>query len=92
MTNIPQELIKKAVDTWGLHSQALMALEEMAELQKEILKNINRRKDNVAEIIDEVADVEIILAQLKYMYHIEEAVAERIPLKLEKMQRRLEGK
>ena len=62
----------------------------MSELQKEILKNINRRKDNVDAIIDEVADVEIMLEQLKYIYQIDEAVKQRIPVKLEKVKARLE--
>ena len=68
----------------------MMVLEEMSELQKEILKNINRRKDNVDAIIDEVADVEIMLEQLKYIYQIDEAVKQRIPVKLEKVKARLE--
>lgn len=41
-----------------------MLLEEMAELQKEICKAW-RGKDNEVEIAEEVADVEIMLEQIK---------------------------
>ncbi len=92
MNKVPHDLMEKAIRVWGTHAQTLMVLEEMAELQKEILKNINRGKDNLDEIIDETADVEIMLEQLKCIYHIEKQVADRIPVKLEKVARRLEGK
>lgn len=48
-----------------------MALEEMSELQKEICKNW-RGKDNYDEIAEEIADVEIMLDQLKMIYGISE--------------------
>ncbi|MBE6455684.1 MAG: hypothetical protein IJO11_07420 [Alphaproteobacteria bacterium] len=90
MNKVSTNILKKAIAKWGNHAQLLMVLEEMSELQKEILKNINRRKDNVDAIIDEVADVEIMLEQLKYIYQIDEAVKQRIPVKLEKVKARLE--
>ncbi len=88
---IEPELLKKAVHTWGKQAQLLMVLEEMSELQKEILKNINRGKENLDEIIDETADVEIMLEQLKYIFDIEQQVTDRIPIKLNKIRVRLEG-
>ncbi len=90
MEKVHHELLVKAVAKWGKHAQLLMVLEEMSELQKEILKNINRNKDNVDAIIDETADVEIMLEQLKHIYDIAEAVEERIPVKLEKVKARLQ--
>lgn len=91
MTNkVPVDLMDKAIQTWGPHAQLLTVLEEMSELQKEILKNINRGKNNINEIIDETADVEIMLEQMKHIFNIKEAVAKRIPIKLEKVKARLE--
>ncbi len=72
MTN---PILKRALATWGEQAQMLMVVEEMSELMKEILKNINRKKDNIAEIIEETADVEIMLEQLKENYQIVEKVA-----------------
>ena len=67
MTN---PVLKRALATWGEKPQMLMVIEEMAELTKEILKNICRHKDNIDQIIEETADVEIMLAQLKENYQI----------------------
>lgn len=67
-------ILKRALETWGEQAQMLMVVEEMSELMKEVLKNINRKKDNIAEIIEETADVEIMLEQLKENYHIAEKV------------------
>lgn len=36
-------VLKRALKTWGKEAQMLMVIEEMSELTKEILKNINRK-------------------------------------------------
>lgn len=65
------ELIQKIAKRYGKEKQVLQAVEEMAELQKELIKNVNRNKDNKKEIILEIADVEIMLMQLVDIYNIE---------------------
>ena len=67
-------ICKRALETWGETPQMLMVVEEMSELTKEILKNINRKFDNIEAISEETADVEIMLEQLKENYHIAEKV------------------
>ena len=84
-----EEVYQKALERWGKEAQLLMVLEEMAELQKEILKNLNRNKDNLVEIIDETTDVLIMLDQLQYIYGIEKAVIKHAPEKIEKIKARL---
>jgi len=64
------ELLHKAYKKWGKIPQILMALEEMAELSKELLKNINRNALNEQEIKEEIGDVYILLEQLKIIYNI----------------------
>lgn len=58
-----------------------MVLEEMSELQKEICKRW-RGKDNRDAIIEEVADLEIMLDQLKLMldiqYHVQQARQDKL--------------
>ena len=49
----------------------LQAIEEMSELTKELIKNINRNEDNETEIILEMADVTIMLSQLNIIYDID---------------------
>lgn len=82
-------ILQRALKTWGETPQMLMVVEEMAELTKEILKNINRRKNNLAEIIEETADVEIMLEQLKANYNIAEKVAAYKAEKLKLIEQRL---
>lgn len=89
LTNEEQKIIQKAIKTWGNQAQLLMVLEEMSELQKEILKNINRHQQNIEAIVDETADVLIMIEQLQQIYQIKEAVQARIPQKLKKIQNRL---
>lgn len=82
-------ILKRALDTWGEQAQMLMVVEEMSELTKEILKNINRKKDNIAQIIEETADVEIMLEQLKANYQIEEKVSAYKAEKIKQIEQRL---
>lgn len=56
-----------AVEAYGKHSQLIMAMEEMAELTKELSKNI-RGAQNITAISEEIADVEIMLEQLKVIF------------------------
>ena len=75
MTEINEEkLYERALRVWGKEPQMLQVIEEMSELIKEILKNVNRKKDNVDAIIEETADVEIMLGQLKCCYDIADQV------------------
>ncbi len=56
-----------AITTFGKQAQEAMLLEEMSELQKEICKHW-RGRDNAAEIAEEIADVEIMLDQIKMIF------------------------
>ncbi|MDR1026896.1 MAG: hypothetical protein LBL46_00580 [Rickettsiales bacterium] len=72
---IPIEDMKRQIDLMGREKIALIAVEEMAELQKEILKNINRGKDNAGPggaLFEEVADVRLLLEFVKVIYDITE--------------------
>lgn len=83
------QTLEAAVDTWGAEAQAKMLLEEMAELQKEICKAW-RGRDNTAEIAEEVADVEIMLEQIKLIFEIRDTVDIYRTAKLERLRLRLQ--
>ena len=51
---------QKALDHFGKSTQKLKLIEEMAELTQAILKNSN--------IAEELADVQIVLDQIKILY------------------------
>jgi len=61
------EILVKAISTFGEQSQKQVAIEEMSELTKEICKDF-RRQANYTALAEEIADVEIMLAQLLIIY------------------------
>ena len=69
-----QRIYRAALAAWGADAQTLMVFEEMAELQKELCKAA-RGKDNREQIAEEIADVEIMLEQMKVLHGCAEAVA-----------------
>ena len=80
-----------AIEEYGAYAQSLMLLEEMAELQKEICKHW-RGSDNAEQIAEEVADVEIMLAQIKMMFDIADEAARYRKDKVARLWKRLRGK
>ena len=84
-----EDIYHRALRVWGKEPQMLQVIEEMSELIKEILKNVNRKKDNVNELIEETADVEIMLEQLKCCYNIKDKVETYKKDKLKQIEQRL---
>ena len=84
------DTLERALKVWGKEAQMLQVIEEMSELTKEILKNVNRKKNNIAELIEETADVEIMLEQLKQCYQIHKQVEEYKTAKIMKIKKRLD--
>ena len=81
------------IDTYGTKNQEDIALEELAELQKAILKH-RRYNDKETElnILDEIADVEIMLEQLKIIYSCKKEVEERKEYKIDRQIQRIKKK
>lgn len=57
----------RAVTYYGESSRLLLAIEEMSELTKELVKRA-RGRNNMDTISEEIADVEIMLEQLKTLF------------------------
>lgn len=76
-----QVIFKDALHVYGRRSQITMAFEEMAELQKELCKYL-RAEDNVPHIAEEIADVEIMLDQMRLYFgfgdRVDEIRAEKV--------------
>lgn len=84
-----EAILRKALETYGSLAQINMVFEEMSELQKELCKHL-RGKDNLAEIAEEIADVEIMLSQMKYLFDCENTVKNYRQQKVERLAHRLE--
>jgi NTP pyrophosphatase (non-canonical NTP hydrolase) len=79
----------KALNTWGGESQENMAIEECSEFIKAICKyrrNAGQKEFN--DIIDEIADVTIMMRQMAIAIG-EEAVENKIKEKVERLAGRL---
>ena len=75
------KIYQDAIEFFGNTSQKIMVIEEMSELTKELCKEL-RDRGNVENIADELADVEITLAQLKIIYNINNLVEKHKDFKL----------
>lgn len=63
-------MIWQITQAYNKKEQVIQAIEEMSELTLELVKNINRGKDNRADIVSEMADVYIMLEQMMIYYDI----------------------
>lgn len=86
-----REIIEKAIETYGPEMQKTVAVEEMSELIKEICKS-KRGEHNYLHIAEEIADVEIMLEQLKLIYNISRLVEVQKQKKLNRLQERIDNK
>ena len=77
-------------EKWS-EAQTWVAIEEMAELTQALVKHYRKPDDpeTLEHIIEEMADVEIMLHQLKIMYNIDESkINEYKKLKYERTKER----
>ncbi len=87
------DVLKKAWDTNGEQVQLIKTIEELAELQKEIAKYlIVGQSYNMANFIEELADVEIMIEQIeRFFIKDQEAVEAARQKKIERLEARLNG-
>ena len=81
---------ESAIARNGILLQAIVALEELSEAQKEICKLL-REEGNLEHLAEEVADATIMLEQLRIMFDINEAVCRHMDAKVERLAERLKG-
>ena len=82
--------LEKAIETYGKDMQLNVAIEELSELIKEICKN-KRGRDNIDNIIEEMADCYIMLQQLMIIFGIDyEYLNGIIEFKIERLERMIE--
>jgi hypothetical protein len=82
--------IKKIADHYGFELQSKMLVEEMAELTKEVSKHW-RGEENHIFIAEEIADVEIMLEQIKHLLGIKREVDQWKNRKILRQMKRMEG-
>ena len=86
------DLMWTALERWGEAAQAYQTIEECAELIVALNKHITRSStsETLKNIVDEIADLEIMLAQMRLTFDIsDELVAQRIKRKFYKLEKYL---
>lgn len=85
-----KDVAKAVIEKYGKTMQTVVAIEEMSELIKELTKAL-RGADNHDAIVEEVADVYIVLHEIQIMYDINlNEVFNEMQFKTERMKERLE--
>ena len=86
------QIMQAALDQWGLNAQVGQTVEECAELIVALQKYVNRtpQPGRVENILDEIADVEMMLAQMRLVLSIDDnALRNRIEYKFERLKQYL---
>ena len=76
-----KKLYKQIHEKYGIKIQIVIAIEEMSELTKELTKTL-RGYDRQENIIEEIADVRIMIEQLELIFDCHDEVSKQMDLKL----------
>jgi NTP pyrophosphatase (non-canonical NTP hydrolase) len=82
------DLYQRVMDKYGVDAQLTVVIEELSELAKEICK-VKRCIGDLDHLAEEVADVEIMCEQLRYIYDLDFAVDAWKKSKLMRLEDRL---
>lgn len=85
-------IVERAIGKYGKDKQLIVAIEEMSELQKEICKAMRNETPslNYDQLIEEMADVRLMLYELQVMYKIStEELDVMEDMKLERLYERI---
>ena len=83
-----REIYRAALHKWGAEAQSMKAIEEMSELTKEICK-LGFRQGDLECLADEIADVTIMMEQLRLIYNINDKVCEHMDYKLTRLKSKI---
>lgn len=84
-----KEVYLRALHKWGAQNQTMIAVEEMSELTKEICK-LHRGKKELEDLADEIADVTIMMEQLRLIYGVNDLVCAHMDMKVRRLQHRID--
>ena len=89
-TLFQQKTLQKAINWYGADKQMLIAIEELSELQKAIVKYFRKPTEETKnDISEEMADVYVMLKQLEIMHKNDTEVQKNIDYKIKRLQERI---
>lgn len=75
------EFYARLIEHLGVENQLMKAVEELNELGQAICKSCSKGENKIKcieQVVEEIADVEIMLEQVKQIFEIDEKVVGRI--------------
>ena len=81
-------IYRKAFDRFGKVNQITVAIEELSELQKELCK-VLRGNMNIENVLEEIADVEIMIEQLRIMFNADRDIDKVKAQKIDRLKCRM---
>ncbi len=87
---MPRELYTRVSEKFGVSNQVIVCIAELSELQKELSKYL-RHKADVDHIAEEIADVEIMIEQMKQLFALDGEVATWRVKKIKRLESYLDG-
>ena len=91
-----RSIYEEALDVWGEDSQIEQLIEECSELILSLQKlkrhrrfNVGKRADKINDVLEEIADVKIMIRQIELIFPPEE-VARYETIKLDRLRKRLD--
>lgn len=93
MTETERKIFNTALKLYGGQAQIMILFEEMAELQDVLCKLLRGRVDGntIANIAEEIADVGIMLDQMKIEFQVENAVKKQRIHKVQRLRERIDN-
>lgn len=92
-TTMPYEerktVYEQAIAHYAEGWQVMKAIEEMAELANELAKSTEPGRTTIEKIVDEIADVTIMMEQLRLIFGVNSEVQERIDYKVKRLAQRI---
>ena len=91
-----EHILRKAIATYGKTAQVDMAIEEMSELTKALCKERRtqllpgKHAEAHANVIEEIADVAIMLKQLLIMFDKDGEIQKEVDYKIYRLEQRLQ--
>ena len=82
-------ILQRATEKYGFEAQMQMAIEEMSELMKELCKYF-RYAENDKEIVEEIADVKIMIWQMEMLFNYKDKVNRIMEKKIRRLKKRME--
>ena len=83
-------IYEMAITKYGQMNQIIKAVEEMSELTKELCKLlVNDSKYSIEGIAEEIADVTIMMEQLRLIFDINDEVCDMMDSKVKRLENRI---